>query len=51
MDFDKFWRKKYSIIWLAAFSLYTAITFVGYFTPIRELLPDFLTFQPVVMRY
>jgi cytochrome c oxidase accessory protein FixG len=31
-------------IWLAV-SLATAITFVGYFTPIRELVPDLFTLQ------
>ncbi|GAP74374.1 type cbb3 cytochrome oxidase biogenesis protein CcoG, involved in Cu oxidation [Pseudoalteromonas sp. SW0106-04] len=45
MDFDKFWRKTAKHGSWLLFSLYTAITFVGYFTPIRELLPDFLTFS------
>ncbi|KAA1170987.1 cytochrome c oxidase accessory protein CcoG [Marinobacter salinexigens] len=31
-------------LWLAI-SLATALTFVGYFTPIRELLPDLVTLQ------
>ncbi len=31
-------------IWLAV-ALLTAITFVGYFTPIRQLVPDLLTFN------
>ncbi|MFC3607033.1 cytochrome c oxidase accessory protein CcoG [Stutzerimonas tarimensis] len=31
-------------IWLGV-ALLTAITFVGYFTPIRELVPDLLSFQ------
>ena len=45
MSANKFFRKmaKHSI-WLGV-SLITGITFVGYFTPIRELVPDLLTFQ------
>lgn len=31
-------------IWLGV-SLATAVTFVGYFTPIRELIPELLTFE------
>ena len=45
MDFDKFWRKTAKHTGWIAFSLYTALTFVGYFTPIRQLLPDFVTFD------
>lgn len=44
MDFDKFWRKSAKHICWMAFSVYTAVTFVGYFTPIRSLLPDLMTF-------
>ncbi|HBX55873.1 cytochrome c oxidase accessory protein CcoG [Pseudomonas sp. UBA2684] len=42
---QKFLRKlaKHSI-WVAV-SLITALTFVGYFTPIRELIPDLFTLQ------
>ncbi|MCQ2031750.1 cytochrome c oxidase accessory protein CcoG [Stutzerimonas zhaodongensis] len=45
MSANKFFRKlaKHSI-WLGV-SLAIGITFVGYFTPIRELVPDLLTFQ------
>ncbi|PAU65570.1 cytochrome c oxidase accessory protein CcoG [Pseudomonas sp. PIC25] len=45
MSGEKFLRKlaKHAI-WLGV-SLVTAITFVGYFTPIRDLIPDLLTFQ------
>jgi len=45
MDFDKFWRKTAKHTSWVLFSLYTALTFVGYFTPIRELLPEFVTFN------
>jgi cytochrome c oxidase accessory protein FixG len=45
MSAQKFLRKlaKHSI-WVGV-SLLTAITFVGYFTPIRELIPELLTLQ------
>ncbi|NKQ10766.1 cytochrome c oxidase accessory protein CcoG [Pseudomonas sp. SST3] len=45
MSANKFLRKlaKHSI-WLGV-SLATAVTFVGYFTPIRDLVPDLLNFQ------
>ena len=51
MDFDKFWRKsaKHGSWWL--FSLYTAFTFVGYFTPIRQLLPDLFTLDATAYSY
>ncbi|MBE0369784.1 cytochrome c oxidase accessory protein CcoG [Pseudoalteromonas aurantia] len=42
MSFDKFWRKSAKHISWVLFSLYTAITFAGYFTPIRTLLPELL---------
>ncbi|WP_419148956.1 cytochrome c oxidase accessory protein CcoG [Pseudoalteromonas 'SMAR'] len=45
MDFDKFWRKTAKHSSWILFSLYTAITFVGYFTPIRALIPDLVTFD------
>ncbi|NOU51869.1 cytochrome c oxidase accessory protein CcoG [Pseudoalteromonas sp. JBTF-M23] len=45
MDFDKFWRKTAKHSSWMLFSLYTALTFVGYFTPIRELVPNLLTFS------
>lgn len=39
-------RKKVSKhgLWILL-SLYTGLTFVGYFTPIRQLIPDFVTFS------
>lgn len=41
----KFWRKLCKhLLWLLV-ALATGLTFVGYFTPIRELLPEFLTLQ------
>ena len=45
MTAEKFFRKlaKHSI-WLGV-SLATAVTFVGYFTPVRELVPNLLTWQ------
>ncbi|MGP9669763.1 cytochrome c oxidase accessory protein CcoG [Pseudoalteromonas sp. AOP31-A2-14] len=51
MNFDKFWRKtaKHSSWWL--FSLYTGFSFVGYFTPIRELLPDLFLLQAGAYSY
>ncbi len=45
MDADKFVRKSLKhVSWLLV-SLLTALTFVGYFTPIRELFVDFFTFS------
>lgn len=44
-NFEKIWRKgAKQFIWIAI-SLVTAITFVGYFTPIRELVLGFFTFH------
>ncbi|TMP47354.1 cytochrome c oxidase accessory protein CcoG [Pseudoalteromonas citrea] len=43
MNFDKLWRKTAKHSCWVLFSLYTAITFAGYFTPIRTLLPELLT--------
>ncbi len=45
MDFDKFWRKTAKHSSWILFSLWTAISFVGFFTPIRELVPDLLTWS------
>ncbi|MCF2859586.1 cytochrome c oxidase accessory protein CcoG [Pseudoalteromonas sp. SMS1] len=45
MDMDKLLRKTAKHLCWLAFSLYTAITFVGYFTPIQSLLPDLLRFS------
>lgn len=46
-SFDKFRKKalKHTLWWLVAFG--TGLTFVGYFYPIRELVPDLLGFQNV----
>jgi cytochrome c oxidase accessory protein FixG len=45
MDFDKFWRKTLKhFAWLSA-ALLTALTFVGYFTPIDLLFLNFFTFN------
>lgn len=42
---EKFLRKAAKqAIWIAI-ALITAITFVGYFTPVRDLAIDFFTFQ------
>ncbi|MBC3765747.1 cytochrome c oxidase accessory protein CcoG [Neptunicella marina] len=45
MDFDKFWRKSAKHLSWVIVSLLTALTFVGYFAPIRELFVDFFTLQ------
>lgn len=45
MSANKFLRKTAKhLIWVAV-GLITGITFVGYFTPIRELVPDLFTLQ------
>ncbi|WP_371187592.1 cytochrome c oxidase accessory protein CcoG [Thalassotalea maritima] len=49
MDVDKFWRKTAKHSCWIMFSLFTAITFVGYFTPIRDLVVDFFTFKASIM--
>lgn len=43
MDFDKFWRKSLKHFSWVVVALLTAITFVGYFTPIDQLFVDFFT--------
>jgi len=45
MTLNKFGRKLAKHALWALVALWTAITFVGYFTPIKELLPDLATFQ------
>ncbi|MDK1288949.1 cytochrome c oxidase accessory protein CcoG [Pseudoalteromonas umbrosa] len=45
MDLDKLFRKGAKHVSWLAFSFYTAVTFVGYFTPIRALLPDLMMFS------
>lgn len=45
MDANKFWRKALKHFCWLFFALLTALTFVGYFTPIAELFIDFFTFN------
>ncbi|GAA6183582.1 cytochrome c oxidase accessory protein CcoG [Aliiglaciecola sp. NS0011-25] len=45
MDFDKFWRKALKHFAWVSVALLTALTFVGYFTPINQLFIDFFTFD------
>jgi cytochrome c oxidase accessory protein FixG len=43
--FNKLWRKSAKqLLWLG-FALYTGFTFVGYFTPIRQLYSELLSFS------
>lgn len=43
MDFNKFWRKALKHTAWVSFSLFTAMTFVGYFAPMREVVVDVFT--------
>jgi len=45
MNFEKFWRKSGKHLGWILVSLLTAMTFVGYFTPIRTLFIDFFIFN------
>lgn len=45
MSFDKAWRKSLKHTMWMGFAAITGITFIGYFTPIRELIPDLLSLQ------
>jgi cytochrome c oxidase accessory protein FixG len=45
LDFDKFWRKTLKHFSWVFVSLLTALTFVGYFTPIDLLFVNFFTFD------
>ncbi|CAI8210736.1 MAG: Uncharacterised protein [Glaciecola sp. HTCC2999] len=45
MDLDKFFRKTFKHIAWIAVALVTALTFVGYFTPIDRLFIEFFTFE------
>lgn len=45
MDWDKFWRKTLKQFCWWAVAILTALLFVGYFTPVRQLFIDFFTFQ------
>lgn len=49
MSFDKFWRKTLKHTCWLLFSLLTAITFIGYFTPMEQLTIDFFTFNASMM--
>ncbi|MFT2090018.1 cytochrome c oxidase accessory protein CcoG [Paraglaciecola sp. 2405UD69-4] len=44
-DFDKIWRKTLKHIAWLTIALFTALIFVGYFTPIDSLFVDFFTFS------
>lgn len=44
-DFDKLWRKTGKQLSWVLLSLLTALTFVGYFTDVRELFVNFWTFE------
>ena len=43
MDFDKFWRKTGKQLGWISVALLTSLTFVGYFTDVRQLFADFFT--------
>ncbi len=43
LNVNKFWRKTLKHLCWGGFSLLTALTFVGYFSPVRELFVDFFT--------
>ncbi|MFD2165589.1 cytochrome c oxidase accessory protein CcoG [Thalassotalea euphylliae] len=45
MDASKFWKKALKHFCWLFFSLLTALTFAGYFTPIRDLFVDFFIFD------
>lgn len=45
MGFEKFLRRGSKHILWALLALATGITFVGYFSPVRELVPNLLTFN------
>ena len=45
MSFNKFWRKALTHFCWLAFALFTALIFVGYFTPIGPLFVEFFTWQ------
>ncbi len=48
LDFNKCWRKTLKHFCWLFFSILTALTFVGYFVPMRELFVDFFTFNASV---
>jgi len=45
LDFNKFWRKALKHFCWLMFSILTALTFVGYFTPMQDAFVDFFTFN------
>jgi cytochrome c oxidase accessory protein FixG len=44
-DFERFVKKAIKHTFWITFSLYTGLTFVGYFTPIRSLIPEIWNMQ------
>ena len=44
-SFNKLWRKSFKQLMWISFALYTGFTFVGYFTPIRQLFHELCTFS------
>ncbi|HVY22175.1 MAG TPA: cytochrome c oxidase accessory protein CcoG [Steroidobacteraceae bacterium] len=44
-SFNKLWRKTFKQAMWISFSLYTGFTFVGYFTPIRQLFNELMSFS------
>ncbi|WP_404400790.1 cytochrome c oxidase accessory protein CcoG [Idiomarina seosinensis] len=51
MDFDKFWRKTGKHVSWVIVALLTSMTFVGYFTEIRQLFLDFFVFDASFWAY
>lgn len=45
MNVNKFWRKALKHFCWGFFSILTALTFAGYFAPMREVFVDFFTFN------
>ncbi len=45
LSFNKAWRKSLKHVMWMGFAALTGVTFIGYFTPIRELIPDLLGLQ------
>ncbi|MCP8897881.1 cytochrome c oxidase accessory protein CcoG [Gilvimarinus xylanilyticus] len=49
MSLEKFWRKGATYTLWLLIALITALTFVGYFVPIRELISELVTFNASLM--
>lgn len=45
VSFNKIWRKSLKHVMWMGFATLTGVTFIGYFTPIRELIPDLIALQ------